>query len=320
MAAEYPVPIHPVTVSIVLLTYNGMPVVEHCIRMISQQTMGAQIEIIHIDSGSTDGTLDVARAFSLQTYIIPNRAFHHSRTRNFAATLAHNDIVVFLTQDAIPNDSTWLSSLVAPFVDPTVGGVYGRQIPPECIGPVRRCAMAYVYPARREVRDPAGAHNFPLAMVRFSNANSAIRRDLLTRLRFDERALVCEDHGMCRDILSSGYKIVYEPKASVIHGHQRTLFSEFQWAVDNGISLVRMGILGDVNGARAELRYGLKGVAEQIRYLAEKRQYHHALISLCTNAVRWLGMQFGKREDRLPVWLVRRLSPGLRLLSTGKAE
>ena len=50
MAAEYPVPIHPVTVSIVLLTYNGMPVVEHCIRMISQQTMGAQIEIIHIDS------------------------------------------------------------------------------------------------------------------------------------------------------------------------------------------------------------------------------------------------------------------------------
>ena len=109
--------------------------------------------------------------------------------------------MVFLTQDAIPNDSTWLSSLVAPFVDPTVGGVYGRQIPPECIGPVRRCAMAYVYPARREVRDPAGAHNFPLAMVRFSNANSAIRRDLLTRLRFDERALVCEDHGMCRDIL-----------------------------------------------------------------------------------------------------------------------
>jgi rhamnosyltransferase len=319
MAAAHPAPARPVTVSIVLLTYNGMPVVEHCLSMIVRQELDAEIELVHIDSGSTDGTLDVARAFSLQTHAIPNAEFHHSRTRNWAATLAHNDIVVFLTQDAVPDTTTWLSRLTAPFVDPTVGGVYGRQIPPHGVGPVRRCAMAHVYPAEREVRDPAAVQRFSLSMVRFSNANSAIRRDLLSRLRFDERALVCEDHGMCRDILSAGYKVVYEPEATVLHGHERTLYSEFQWAVDNGISLTRMGLLGREGTARAELRYGFARVADQIHYFVRKHEYRHALMSICIDAIRWLGAQIGKREDIVPLSLLRIVSPGLRRVAmTGR--
>ena len=261
------------SISIVLLTYNGLPSVTECLRMIFRQTIDAQVEIIHIDSGSTDGTLDATTAFRLETHHIRNGEFHHSRTRNFAATLASNDVVVFLSQDAVPEDSSWLSSLVAPFIDPAVGGVYGRQIPPDSIGPVRRCAMAHLYPEQREIRDPTGVRQFSLSMVRFSNANSAIRRELFSRLHFDDRALVCEDHGMCRDILSAGYKVVYEPEASVIHGHERSLYSEFQWAVDNGISLTRMGILGDAPGTGIELRYGLVCVAQQLRYFVQNHEY-----------------------------------------------
>ncbi len=317
MADETLAPGNGITISVVLLTYNGMPTVERCLRMISRQTTDTKIEIVHIDSGSTDGTLDVARSYSLHTHHISSKDFHHSRTRNFAATLAHNDIVVFLTQDAVPDSPSWLSRLVAPFAERNVGGVYGRQIPPEGVGPVRRCAMAFLYPTQRQVRDPLGTQHFGLSSVRFSNANSAVRRELLCRLQFDERALVCEDHGMCRDLLAAGYKVVYEPDAAVVHGHERTLYSEFQWAIDNAISLTRMGILGHKNSHGAELRYGLASAAQQLQYFAQRREYQNALKTITTNAVRWFGAQLGKRENLLPSWFLRRLSPGLRRSSMG---
>jgi rhamnosyltransferase len=302
----------PVTISIVLLTYNGMPLVEDCLRMIFRQVVDAQIEIVHIDSGSTDGTLDVARSYSLETSHISKRDFHHSRTRTRAAKLAHGNVVVYLTQDAVPESPSWLSNLVAPFTDPTVGAVYGRQIAPQGVGPVRRCAITCLYPAQREVRQLSASQPLSLSMVRFSDANSAIRKPLITRFRFDDRALVGEDHGICRDILIAGYKVVYEPDAAVIHGHERTLYSDFQWAVDNGISLARMGILDDKADARSELRYGLSSLTKQVGFFIHKCEYQHVVVSICTNAVRWLGVQVGKREQRIPSWLLRKVSPSLR--------
>jgi rhamnosyltransferase len=308
-----------VMISIVLLTYNGMPVVENCLRLIFQQVVDAAIEIVHIDSGSTDGTLDVARAYSLDTRHISKRDFHHSRTRTIAAHLARGNVVVYLTQDAVPESPSWLSNLIAPFRDPTVGAVYGRQIAPVGVGPVRRCALTYLYPAQREVRQLSALQPLSLSMVRFSDANSAIRKELIVRFQFDERALVCEDHGICRDILVAGYKVVYEPNAAVIHGHERNLYSEFQWAVDNGISLTRMGILDRKAGASSELRYGLSSVAKQVRHFAHRHEYGNAAISICTNVVRWFGVQLGKREDSIPSWLLRRMSSGLRRASTESA-
>jgi rhamnosyltransferase len=302
-------------VSLVLLTYNGMSFVEECLRMITLQELEWPLEIIHIDSGSTDGTLDVARAFSLPTRHIQKKDFHHSRTRNLAADLARNNLVVYLSQDAIPASRHWLSSLVSPFQDQTVGGVYGRQIPPDTMGPLRKCAMGHLYPDKRDVRDPSAVPHLTLSMLRFSDANAAIRKDLLTRFRFNEQALVCEDHGMCRDILSVGYKVIYEPDAAVIHGHERTLFGEFQWAVDNGISLTRMGILGTKDTTRKELSYGVSAAAQQVRHFARVHQYHYAFMSACTSMVRWFGVQVGKRETRLPAWILHKLSPGLRSVS-----
>jgi rhamnosyltransferase len=307
-------------ISIVLLTLNGMPTLELCLEQISRQRLKSQIEIIHIDSGSTDDTLAAARSFSLDTLHIPSGHFHHSSTRNHAASLAKNEVVVFLSQDAIPTNETWLANLVAPFEDASVGAVYGRQIPDVSVGPVRRCAMSHLYPSRREVRDPSHTSRFNLAMCRFSDANSAVRRDLLERFKFDERALVCEDHGMCRDILSAGYKVVYEPEAAVIHGHERDLLSEFGWSVDNGISLTRMGILGNSSGDNDELRYGLRCAQQQLEYFARRQEFRNLVVCLANISVRWLGVQIGKREKNIPEVLMRACSPSLRRLKHTRSE
>ena len=294
------------TVSIILLTYNGMPEVEKCLAMIFRQEYHSSIEVVHIDSGSTDGTLDVTAAYGINTHHINQRDFHHSRTRNLAASLARNDILVFLTQDAIPSDNLWLENLTEPLTDPAVGGVYGRQIPPEWIGILRRYALQYIYPLEREIRDLTNSNRVSLKLFRFSDANSAVRADLCRRFKFSEVALVCEDHGMCRDILEAGFKIVYEPNAPVIHGHERSLLGEFKWAFYNGCSLKRMGILGR-RGMQSELEYGIARIKAEWKYFTAKGMYWIAFQGFIVSVLRWSGVQIGKQEDKIPSWILRRL-------------
>src|SRR6266567_1359037 len=113
-----------VKVSVLVLTKNGMPDIDRCLKAVySQQGVGS-IEVIVVDSGSTDETLEVVKGFQARIEQIQPRSFHHSRTRNFAAGLASGEILVFLSQDAIPSSDRWLEAMVANFSDPDVGAVY----------------------------------------------------------------------------------------------------------------------------------------------------------------------------------------------------
>ncbi len=136
-------------VSILFLTLNGMDVVERTLDAVFRQDYPGEVEMIHIDSGSTDGTVEAAKRHGVETRVIDPAEFHHSRTRNLAADLASHPILVFLTQDAVPADDQWLRRLVAPFEDPRVGGVYGKQIPPEGMGALRGYALRCIYPDTR---------------------------------------------------------------------------------------------------------------------------------------------------------------------------
>jgi len=294
------------TVSIILLTYDGMPEVEKSLAMVFRQDYRSPVEVVHVDSGSNDGTLAVTAAHCIKTHHISQTEFHHSRTRNFAAIQAKNEILVFLSQDAIPSNNQWLRNLVAPFTDSTVGGVYGRQVPPEKIGPLRKYAMQYIYPSTREIRELANDRRHSLGLFRFSNANAAVRADLCRKFKFNERALVCEDHGMCRDILEAGFKIVYEPNAVVIHGHQRTFWGEFEWAFYNGCSLKRMGILGN-RGTRSEMEYGIARLRAEWKYFNSKGMYWTAFQGFIISVLRWSGVQIGKREGKIPYCILKRL-------------
>ena len=116
-------------VSILVLTKNGMPDIRNCLKAVYDQCTTNPFEVIVVDSGSTDETLEVAKAFHVQLEQVPPATFHHARTRNFAADLASGEILVFLSQDAIPSSDRWLDAMVANFADPSVGAVYGRQLP-----------------------------------------------------------------------------------------------------------------------------------------------------------------------------------------------
>ena len=170
--------------------------------------------------------------------------------------------------------------------------------------------MKWEYPDTPQVRDLSEGARLSLGMLRMSNANSAIRAEVWERFRFDESVFHSEDMGMCRDILTHGMKVAYVPDAVVVHCHEKTLWQEFQMSFDSGISLKRLGILGNPEYG-SEAGYGIKRAAAEFKHFASRRMVGAVFGSLAANAAKWAGVQFGKRGDSLPRWLAASMSAGM---------
>jgi glycosyltransferase involved in cell wall biosynthesis len=116
-------------VSVIIPTKNAGQEFEYSLKRISRQAGIQEIELIIIDSGSTDGTLNICNLYTNKVYEIPPGDFHHSRTRNFGVNKATGSFIVFTVQDAIPAGNYWLYKLVFPLYEGKVSAVSARQIP-----------------------------------------------------------------------------------------------------------------------------------------------------------------------------------------------
>src|SRR5512135_2968500 len=120
-----PIDNHPPDVSVVIPIYNGERYLAEVLGAVFSQETGFSFEVVVIDSGSTDRSLDVAGGFPVRLHRIPNEEFGHGRTRNLGARLAAGRYVVFMSQDATPAHPRWLENLVASVAkDAGVAGAY----------------------------------------------------------------------------------------------------------------------------------------------------------------------------------------------------
>ena len=179
------------------------------------QTGAPPFEVLALDSGSRDGTLDVLAHHEVRVEHLAPEAFTFGRALNHGATLASGDVVVFLSAHCRPLGRGWLAALVAPFADPAVVATFGRQVPVPDINPIEAIAMERNFP-------PA-----PPAGVRFSNANGALRRAAALARPFDEDIPAAEDHLWACGI-GPDERIVYVPEAAVGHSHPMT-FREWRF-------------------------------------------------------------------------------------------
>lgn len=297
-----------VEVSIIVLTKNGRSHLEHLLPSVVSQAQRVSCEVLALDSGSVDGTLELLSGFPVRIVQIPPQDFHHARTRNFAARLAKGKILVLLSQDAIPASETWLESMINNFDDPQVGAVYGRQCPKPGSSLERRQALDAVYGEVRVVKDPAHRNRLGYRFYHFSDANAAIRRDVWEKTQFPEDLKVFEDLGLAKRVLDSGWKIVYEPNAAVIHSHDHNTIGLLKRYFDIGYTLKLLKIW-DAPGTRQSL------LRDAFRMLRDK--FHRPRTDSPERSVRkglqqdfakWLGMFLGLNQNCLPLALKRRLS------------
>ena len=118
-------------VSVLIPTKNGERYLDELLTVVKSQKGSASIiEIIAVDSGSRDRTVEILRRYGVLIVQIPPHEFGHGKTRNLAAAHAQGDYLVFLTQDATPANEQWLANLLAPLqADSTIVGAYSRHLP-----------------------------------------------------------------------------------------------------------------------------------------------------------------------------------------------
>lgn len=182
------------------------------------------VEILAVDSGSEDGTLEILRRAGARVIQIPAGEFGHGRTRNLLAREAGGEFVVFLTQDATPADERWLDRLLGALVrDPLLAGVWSLHRPRPGCHPMERRQLAELEPFRTRpwLASTRGGTGWPASRERlalFSNSASAIRRSVLERWPFPDVPFA-EDQAWARAVLEAGWRLRLVHESVVLHSH-----------------------------------------------------------------------------------------------------
>lgn len=172
--------------------------------------------VVVVDSGSTDGTLEIARRFDVTVLQIPPEAFTYGYALNLGISATTAPIVASLSAHSLPASPDWLRNIAAPFANSRVAGVYGRQLPRSNATILEQLGMRMTGLLGTK---PKLLHDRPL----FSNANGAFRRSLWEALPFDEQVRGAEDIAWARTMQQRGYLVAYEPSAAVYHSHGEPL-------------------------------------------------------------------------------------------------
>ncbi len=309
-------------VTVAIPVRDGGELLARTLAALALQTV--EHELLICDSGSTDGSLALARSHDARVIEIPPREFSHGGTRNLLLAEAVGEHVALLTQDSEPADERWLERLLEGFaLARDVGIVYGPYIPRPRASPAVRWELERWFsslspdgrPRVERLREdervlPAvaliGARGF------FTDANACVSRAAWSEAPFRD-VPYAEDRLLAIDMLRAGYAKAFVPGAAVLHSHDYAAGEQLRRSFDEWRGLREVygwrepaspvHLAGQLRGAlgqarRTALREGLSPARRRATLAAVSR--HHVL--------RLAGALLGSRADRLPAGVRRRLS------------
>ena len=198
--------------SIVIRAYNEEAHLPRLFQGLRSQTV-KDIEVILVDSGSTDSTAAIAQENGAKVVSIPPADFTFGRSLNLGIAAATHELVVIASAHVYPVYPDWLESLLRPFEDPQVALTYGKQRGPDSAKFSEQQIFHQWYPERSVPRQGSSFCN---------NANAAIRRSLWDLNPYDETLTGLEDLAWAKWALEQGHAIAYSAEAEVIHVHNET--------------------------------------------------------------------------------------------------
>lgn len=293
-------------VRVVIPTLNAGPYLSALLPALARQGL-APDQFLVIDSQSSDDSCEAFRAFGAQVVVIDRSTFNHGGTRQRAVEMClEADIVVMLTQDAIPQGDKAILHLVEAFADPRVGMAYGRQLPRSVARGIERHARLTNYPERSETRSIADRTRTGVKTVFCSDSFAAYRTSALANVGgFPEDAFFAEDQLVAGKMLIEGWHIAYRGDACVEHSHGYTIGEEFRRYFDVGVFHGRNRWLIETFGA-AEGE-GLRFIKSELAYLA-RHDPGQIPSSVVRTFAKYAGYKMGSHEARLSSRWKQRLS------------
>lgn len=281
-------------VTVAILTRDGGDLLERALDAIALQETSRRVEVLAVDSGSRDGTLELLHKHGARVMTIPPGEFNFGATRDLAYQQSAAPVVVNLSQDAVPAHARWLDNLLRPLDAPEVGASCGSSIP----DPDRAFAQfpwernGYFY-FTREMRAFAGKYGRGLSF-----ANSAVPRAVWERLRFDPQP-TGEDFQFQIKLHAANLRIAFPDDAAVLHHHDYTLAWLFKRCCNEGHALRLMGC----PYTEWDLARDLASMPKCLQWLRELKR--GSLTTPAAIAYPWLrpiAVYAGSRFARKPVW------------------
>lgn len=225
-----PVPIQNIKASIVIPTLNGGDLLIKVVDKVLAQQAPWPFELLIIDSGSTDGSIEALSHKNLRIHAIPKSEFSHGGTRNLGVELTTGEYVAFLTQDALPVDQFWLFHLVATLEhEPAAAGAFGKHLAyPEASAFVKRDLETHFnhlaqYPLYLDKdtdteRFETAEAGWRQVLHFYSDNNACLRRSVWQQIPYPVIEYG-EDQVWADRIIKAGYKKAYALNAVVYHSH-----------------------------------------------------------------------------------------------------
>jgi len=313
-------------------TWNAGPLLDEVLAAIRNQRVRAFDELVAVDSGSRDGTVERLQRAGFRVTGIPQREFDHGGTRDRGVATTTGDVIVLLVQDATLQSHDWLAKMVEPFDDPDVAGVWCRQIPrPKCHPVMARRVSGWPgwgegvtkkrLPEGKQLSDlPPFEQLFTCA---FDNVASAVRRTAWERFPFGPRRFG-EDIWFGTRAIAAGLTIAHQGGAAVMHSHDRTAWSEGKRTFCDHRNLRRLFGLVGIPTWKA-LRDAIPpATAENVAYVRSLHlppEQEESALRWTRDYVKWQGwgQYLGAKAGADPTglrgvffrWLGRRLERGI---------
>lgn len=294
------------TVDIIIPTYKPDRKFDCLIRMLRRQTYPIQkIIVINTKAGAFPWeTTGLDPRITVKE--ITGREFDHGGTRNMAVGMSDAEIVVCMTQDAVPKNEYLIENLVSALEDERVGCAYARQLPDETCDVIERYTRSFNYPEESSVKDLSSVEQMGIKAFFCSNVCAAYLRSCYDEAGgFVRKAIFNEDMIMAGRMMKLGYRCAYTAKAQVVHSHNYTCIQQFKRNFDLAVS---QADYPDVFGGIRSESEGIRLVKQTIAYLVRIRKPWLIVKLIINSGFKYLGFLLGKNYRKLPEKLILRCS------------
>lgn len=291
------------SMGVALITHNAAHHLPYCLPPLIQSPLKPKILVVN--SSSSDGTVELAKKFGVETLVIPRTSFNHGLTRELARKTLQTDIVVMATPDAYASSPDVLGELVMPLLEGKASLAYARQIPHENASFFEAFPRSFNYPSESHIRSLADLETYGVYTFFFSDSFGAYLNSALDEIGGFSSVLTGEDTLACAKLLFEGHDVAYVAEAEVRHSHGYSLRQEFCRHFDTGLARREYREWIELGGK--DRKRGVCYVKAMVKELLKKKP-HLVPYGLLQSLVKWVGYQIGQASLHAPLFFKKSLS------------
>ena len=297
------------TVDVLIPVYKPDRRFARLLQMLKKQTVVPdRIIIMNTEKAywNAEGYRDIP---GMEVHHLTKEEFDHGGTRNLAAWYSESDIMIFMTDDAVPQDEHLIENLLKGLDQKgpegeTVAVAYAKQLPAKDCHTIERYTRSFNYPDTSMIKTKKDLETMGIKTYFASNVCCAYRKDIFRKLEgFVNSTIFNEDMIYAATAMEAGYAVAYVPDAKVIHSHNLTPMQQFHRNFDLAVSQVDAGGLFTKVKSESE---GIRLVKMTLLHFIKKGQFYYIPKIITQNGAKYIGYRLGKSYKKLPKkWILK---------------